>query len=82
MTREWELKAACRDKDPDLFFSGKTRAEALSTCHSCVVRGECLTAALAREKGLARVQRRGIVAGLTGAQRFDLALKQGQGRAG
>lgn len=82
MNREWELSAACRDEDPDVWFSGKTRAKALETCGSCSVRDACEVAALEREGGMAKAQRRGIVAGLTGAQRYELARRQKQAGAG
>lgn len=80
MEREWELKAACRDEDPDIFFSGKTRGQAQVICGGCPVREECLAAALVREAGVAKVYREGIVAGLTGAQRWNLARQQDQRR--
>lgn len=45
----WQQDAACRDTDPDLFFSTAEpdRAEALKLCGACPVRLECLEHALA-----------------------------------
>lgn len=39
----WVLRAACRDTDPEIFYSGQeqdTRA-ALALCRSCEVRATC-----------------------------------------
>ncbi|MFI9824457.1 WhiB family transcriptional regulator [Streptomyces sp. NPDC052013] len=70
--REWELRAACRDMDPDIWFSGRKRAQALATCRACPVLDACREAVLRREAGVARDMRSGIIAGLTGAQRYAL----------
>ncbi|MFU8841304.1 MAG: WhiB family transcriptional regulator [Nitriliruptoraceae bacterium] len=45
----WQQEAACRDADPDLFFSttDADRQEALRLCSACPVRLECLEHALA-----------------------------------
>lgn len=50
---DWRTKAACRDKDPELFFPvGNTGAssqqieEAKSVCRSCNVADACLKCAL------------------------------------
>lgn len=72
MAREWELRAACRREDPDVFFSDRTKKRARAICDSCPVLNECLEAALQREQGVARRLREGIVAGLSGEQRWDL----------
>ncbi|MFO7777559.1 MAG: WhiB family transcriptional regulator [Nitriliruptoraceae bacterium] len=48
----WQQDAACRDAEPDLFFSTdeSDREEAMRLCASCPVRVECLEHALeARE---------------------------------
>ena len=47
-TGTWQQDAACRDAEPDLFFSTAEadRAEALEMCGSCPVRLECLEHAL------------------------------------
>jgi WhiB family transcriptional regulator, redox-sensing transcriptional regulator len=44
----WQQEAACRDTDPDLFFStaDADRQEALRLCNACPVRLECLEHAL------------------------------------
>ncbi|MFB6771106.1 WhiB family transcriptional regulator [Streptomyces sp. NPDC056337] len=75
--RDWELLSACRDHEPDLWFSDRTRARAMGICLSeCLVREECLAAVLVREDGMAKAHRQGIAAGLTGAQRFELARQR------
>jgi WhiB family redox-sensing transcriptional regulator len=40
---DWRHQAACRDHDPELWFSGKPyeQAAALAICRSCPVVGEC-----------------------------------------
>ena len=45
----WQEDAACRDADPELFFSNEEndRERALLYCSSCPVRTECLEHALA-----------------------------------
>lgn len=74
MDREWELRAACRSQDPDIWFSKGTWTQAKKICLSeCPVREECLEATLAREEKTADSLRAGIMAGLTGAQRAELA---------
>jgi WhiB family redox-sensing transcriptional regulator len=63
--RPWMVFGACRESDPDLFFSGAREEEALALaiCASCPVRLECLDYALeARE-------RFGIWGGMTEKQR-------------
>ena len=47
--QEWHQDAACRDTDPDLFFStaDADRTAALQLCQACPVRMECLEHALA-----------------------------------
>lgn len=44
--REWMLRAACRDHDPELFFplpkDLPTRREAKKICHRCPVIAECV----------------------------------------
>lgn len=44
----WQDQAACRDADPDLFFTSddQARREALARCAGCPVRLECLDHAL------------------------------------
>ncbi|WP_435222620.1 WhiB family transcriptional regulator [Streptomyces sp. Tue6028] len=73
---DWELRAACRDEDPELWFSGRTRETATAMCNACQVLPECRTAVLRREAGLSRCDRAGIVAGLTGSQRYELEKRR------
>lgn len=70
--RDWRTRAACRDKDPELFFplatpdtdAGERQvAEARAVCISCTVRVECLRFALATLPG------DGIWAGTTADER-------------
>lgn len=72
MDREWELKTACKTIDPDVFFEPQSLAEARSICIDCPVREACLEATLVREAEVPRSFRTGIVAGLTGAQRWEI----------
>ncbi|MFD8027852.1 WhiB family transcriptional regulator [Streptomyces sp. NPDC059717] len=76
MEREWELRAACRTYDPDWWFSGAHRSAAKGICDGCPVQVACLESALAREDGLPKTERKGLVAGLTGAQRYALAQQR------
>lgn len=76
MDRDWELKAACRAQDPNIWFSKTTWTQAKKICMEvCPVREECLEAILARESLTAVTLRFGIVAGLTGAQRAKHSAK-------
>ncbi|MEV1079917.1 WhiB family transcriptional regulator [Streptomyces sp. NPDC050211] len=72
MDRDWELQAACRTEDPDIFFSSRSIGLARQTCRGCPVRMECLESALIREAGVAKAFRTGIVAALSGAQRWAI----------
>ena len=47
-TGTWQQDAACRDAEPDVFFSNAEadREEALRMCGDCPVRMECLEHAL------------------------------------
>ncbi|MFJ6896124.1 WhiB family transcriptional regulator [Streptomyces hokutonensis] len=74
-TRAWELSALCRNEDPELWFSDRTRAIAMALCRSCEVLQECRAAVLHREDGLPKCDRGGIVAGLTGDQRHALETR-------
>ncbi|MGX1223180.1 WhiB family transcriptional regulator [Streptomyces ambofaciens] len=73
--RDWEQLSACQGEDPDLWFKDRSRGRAIAICNGCLVREECLTAVLAREDGMAKGHRLGIAAGLTGAQRWELARR-------
>jgi WhiB family redox-sensing transcriptional regulator len=70
---DWRARAACRDKDPELFYpvgdSGPALlqiAEAKSVCDSCPVRRACLAEALDSGQdygvwgGLTEDERRGL----------------------
>ncbi|WP_432041460.1 WhiB family transcriptional regulator [Streptomyces cadmiisoli] len=73
MDREWELKAACRSYNPEIWFSKGTWVQAKGICIGCPVREACLEATLDRESLTPDSLRSGIFAGLTGAQRAELA---------
>lgn len=82
MTSDFQLHAACRDEDADLFFpvgnSGPALtqiAEAKAVCTECPVQSACLTWAL--EHG----QDHGVWGGMTARERRTLHqhLKQQQG---
>ncbi len=46
-SREWVVRAACRDADPDeLFVQGAEQNRVKARCVRCVVRTECLADAL------------------------------------
>jgi WhiB family transcriptional regulator, redox-sensing transcriptional regulator len=72
--RDWRLDAACRDKDPEVFFpeTGQVpqAAAAKAVCAGCAVRGPCLEAALHGPQG--RDDHSGIFAGTTARQRVAL----------
>jgi WhiB family redox-sensing transcriptional regulator len=64
-TADWRARAACRDKDPDLFFPVGTTgpaevqiAEAKLVCAGCAVRRNC------GEFALATFQKHGIWGGI------------------
>ncbi|AZQ37766.1 hypothetical protein EJ357_33470 [Streptomyces cyaneochromogenes] len=71
-SRVWEARAACRQRDADLWFSRRSWAAAVEICASCPVLDPCRAAVLQREKGLPRCRRQGVIAGLTGPQRHAL----------
>ncbi|MEU3793412.1 WhiB family transcriptional regulator [Streptomyces fructofermentans] len=75
-SRAWELYALCRNEDPELWFSNRTRAVARALCHACEVLEECRAAVMRREEGLPECDRGGIVAGLTGPQRHALEKRR------
>jgi WhiB family redox-sensing transcriptional regulator len=76
----WDLDAACRDTDPDVFFigPGKSTAEARRICLSCPVRRECLAAALQAEASKSKDERHGIFGGLAPKERHRLARRRVQ----
>lgn len=63
---DWMDQAACRDEDPNLFFSKKGQATAKEICQGCNVRDECLSEALFQR------QRFGVWGGLGEAERRKL----------
>lgn len=69
---DWMSQAACKDKDPDLFFSEDIRDQrrAKLVCHACSVRIDCLNYAL---KG---GDTHGIFGGMTPNERWKLLSKQ------
>ncbi|MFJ4754644.1 WhiB family transcriptional regulator [Streptomyces sp. NPDC088763] len=71
-SRIWELRAACREWDADLWFTRRTWPLAVAICALCPVLEPCRDAVLRRERGLPRCRRQGVVAGLTGPQRHAL----------
>ncbi|MFJ3222798.1 WhiB family transcriptional regulator [Streptomyces sp. NPDC086783] len=76
-SRAWESSASCRHQDADLFFSRATKRVAMAICAACPVLKACRDAVLRREKGLPRCRRSGVVAGLTGPQRYALEDRPG-----
>ncbi|MGW1612411.1 WhiB family transcriptional regulator [Streptomyces sp. NPDC002285] len=71
-SRVWEARAACGERDADLWFSRSSWPTAVAICTACPVLDPCRAAVLQRERGLPRCRRQGVVAGLTGPQRHDL----------
>ncbi|WP_406168955.1 WhiB family transcriptional regulator [Streptomyces sp. NBC_00996] len=70
---DWMARMACRDMDPDLFIDRATEHEARLICAvRCPVRAECLANVKRLEAGVARDRRDGVVAGLTGPERWRL----------
>ena len=75
---DWRQQAACRDKDPELFFpppggdmvQHMRRVRAI--CDPCHVREQCLQFALDVEAGARREDRHGIFAGTTPHQRWAM----------
>lgn len=59
----WQERAVCRDMDPDLFFPGPGSSHdvAVAACRRCLVRADCLAAALALPGDQDRVGIRGGV---------------------
>lgn len=73
---EWLEQAACRDANPDLFFSEQLDeiAQAKAACAGCDVRAQCLDSALRRREPW----------GIWGGELFQagkvLAVKRRRGR--
>lgn len=72
MNKEWELNAACSTADSEMFFKKDSRAAAKALCAGCPVQEACLESALVREADVPKGFRTGIVAGLTGSQRWAM----------
>jgi len=76
----WQMQAACRGRDPELFFPGsggsstfpgRKEREAKAICKGCPVDQECLTFALLHEAE-DPAMRYGIYGGLTQGERKSL----------
>ena len=67
--RPWAVFAACRDADPDVFFSTNRRDEerAVAICSTCPVSEDCL------EHALSARERFGVWGGLTEKERRKAA---------
>jgi WhiB family redox-sensing transcriptional regulator len=65
---EWLNDAACRNKDPEIFFSelGGHFTDAVRICATCPVTSQCLNHAI--DNG----EKYGVFGGLTPAQRLNL----------
>ncbi|MFS4107510.1 WhiB family transcriptional regulator [Streptomyces sp. PD-S100-1] len=71
--RDWQLYAACRAEDTEVFFREAGRAKARKLCGGCAVWASCLNSVMASEDGLSAGYRHGIFAGMTGPERAALA---------
>jgi WhiB family redox-sensing transcriptional regulator len=79
---DWRHRAACRDKDPELFFpisdmgpGARQAAEAKAVCARCPVREQCLRYAL--DNGLDH----GVFGGTTELERRKLTRSRRQRQA-
>ncbi|MGW0877624.1 WhiB family transcriptional regulator [Streptomyces sp. NPDC002740] len=79
-TRAWESSAACRHQDAELWFSRRSSSRAVAICAACPVLAHCRAAVLIREKGLPKCHRDGVIAGLTGPQRYALECQADRSR--
>lgn len=77
-TAAWMDRGACRSEDPELFFpispygNGEQQVrQAISVCHDCSVREECLGYALTNR------QQHGIWGGLTEQERLAVLRREG-----
>lgn len=66
--------AACLDSDPELWFGAtySERAVAVSICHECPIRWECLEDTIRRESAGDHKYLYGVFGGLTAPQRREL----------
>lgn len=75
MTADWNINAACRQADPDLFdtcSAAKTvPPDAAAWCTSCPVRQQCYDLAMSVEAGTSEHYRFGIFGGASPAQRAE-----------
>ncbi|GAA2946553.1 MULTISPECIES: WhiB family transcriptional regulator [Streptomyces] len=77
-------RRACLGSDTELWFRDReigpeardATALALETCRRCVVRLECIETALVEEERSGRASRWGIRGGLTGLERYNLAVRR------
>ncbi|MET9158251.1 WhiB family transcriptional regulator [Streptomyces parvulus] len=81
--RDWMTQMACRAEDPALFFDSSREHEARLVCITrCPVRAQCLANVKAAEEGAHCDDRDGVVAGLTGTERWrldaDATRRQGE----
>jgi WhiB family redox-sensing transcriptional regulator len=71
---DWRQFGACRDEDPEKFYPTPGDedgiAQAKRVCASCLVRADCLEAALADEGGRSRDGRYGVRGQMTGDERY------------
>lgn len=74
---EWQDKAACAGRDPELFFPGigGSTLEAKAICEGCDVIFKCLEYVLKSEKSA--YKRDGIFGGLSGGERKKLSTLMG-----
>lgn len=68
----WQLKAACLESDPELFFpeEGESTAPAKRICAQCPVRTQCLDYALAKREPY------GVFGGLSEGERTRLLTRR------
>jgi WhiB family redox-sensing transcriptional regulator len=88
VTNEDLLRAACRGKDPEMFFRKEDERAAKALCHRCPVRDSCLNTALNAElvdylAGLADGRRTGIklhgvFGGWTAQERTGIIYRRAQ----
>ncbi|MEU1596166.1 WhiB family transcriptional regulator [Streptomyces sp. NPDC005708] len=70
---DWQERSACRTEDPELFFDGGREHEARTACAvRCPVRAQCLEHVKHVELGMHHDHRDGVLAGLTGFERYRL----------
>ena len=72
-----QVKIACRDINPEIFFSRRKRdiAEAKAFCRSCPIMLACLENALEFEK-ISGERQHGVQGGLTEAERAQTTLRR------